>query len=434
MLNLRWTAAVSYLRTSITPVVYTLVAGLCLAGSAAIAAETFPKILSINIGAKNYDDPAYQQAMSKADVVLLAFYPGWQGKPPYKTPWEVVASLKARNPNILVGQYTLLSAAAPYTGTNNANWGLGLKIEQENWWLRDAAGNRATWTTDYGTFDINITKWARPDADGRRFPQWAAGRDMLYYFKRPDFDINYIDLMISHPGVPTADWKRIGTNQKRTDSDVAAAYRQAHMDYVNEMKRYGYNRLIIPNSGGSGLLSYPEYSKQVHGAVLEAIMGLRWSVETNEGWTSAASRYNQAMNHTIAPQIVGFNVWGASNDYRMMRYGLTTTLMHNGYFSYADSAKGYSSTPWFDEFDIELGAAVDRQQPVGSAWQNGVYRRRFENGMVLLNPTNNRATVTIEAGYRKFLGTQDPGVNDGLPATNITLESKDGIVLIRDPG
>jgi hypothetical protein len=38
----------------------------------------------------------------------------------------------------------------------------------------------------------------------------------------------------------------------------------------------------------------------------------------------------------------------------------------------------------------------------------------------------------VEAGFRKLAGHQVSAVNDGQPATRITLGAKDGIILLRD--
>ena len=85
--------------------------------------------------------------------------------------------------------------------------------------------------------------------------------------------------------------------------------------------------------------------------------------------------------------------------------------------------------PWFDEFDFKLGAALTK--PPRSAWKEGVWRRDFERGIVLVNPTKQSVTVALEPGIRRLPGKQAPTVNTGDPVTAVTLEAKDGIVLQR---
>jgi hypothetical protein len=69
---------------------------------------------------------------------------------------------------------------------------------------------------------------------------------------------------------------------------------------------------------------------------------------------------------------------------------------------------------------------------VTSAWQNGVYRRNFQNGIVLVNPKGNGTrTVTLETNYVKIRGTQAPSVNSGATVRTVTLKDRDGIILLR---
>ena len=50
----------------------------------------------------------------------------------------------------------------------------------------------------------------------------------------------------------------------------------------------------------------------------------------------------------------------------------------------------YSSVVWFDEYDFKLGAAISNPPVV--AWKGGVWRRDFERGIVLVNPTTQPVT------------------------------------------
>jgi hypothetical protein len=60
-----------------------------------------------------------------------------------------------------------------------------------------------------------------------------------------------------------------------------------------------------------------------------------------------------------------------------------------------------------------------------------VYRREFDNGVVLVNPKGNGTrTVDVGAGWRRLLGTQDPVHNNGQSVTSVTLNEQDGIILV----
>lgn len=165
---------------------------------------------------------------------------------------------------------------------------------------------------------------------------------------------------------------------------------------------------------------------------MEAVIGASWSMERWKGWEAVMERYRSAIEHTAKPHIVGFNVHGKKDDYQRMRYGLTSCLLDDGYFSYTDVQVGYGSVPWFDEYDVDLGEPVDT--PPVQPWLNGLYRRRFERGVVLVNPGLMTKTVAIEGGYQRLKGVQAPAVNNGTAAASVTLPGKDGIILLKKVG
>jgi hypothetical protein len=295
-----------------------------------------------------------------------------------------------------------------------------------DWWARKTDGSRVQWTAQYHAWDINFTAGSRPDANGRRFPQWLAERDDGVFFKPVSFDLWYCDNVMVRPRV-TADWNRDGTNDDPKAPAVAAGYRAGHRAEWDHIRRIHPGLPLMGNADDE--LSEPEYAGQLEGAFLEALMGKRWSIETWAGWPKAMARYHAVMANTRAPHIVGFNVHGSPTDYRFFRYAYGSCLLDDGYFCFTSAEKGYSSVTWFDEFDFKLGAAIT--EPPASPWQSGVWRRDFEQGLALVNPAKQAVTVTLEPGFSRLQGKQDAATNDGQPVTSVTLQAKDGIILRR---
>lgn len=391
----------------------------------------YPRVMGMNIGAKHYDDPAYQAALSRLDVVILGFYPGWQGRHQKSaTVRESVRAIKAQNPRILIGQYTVLSETQPADDKTSADSDKGRKLDKERWWLLDAKGRRVQWTDKYGAFEVNITKWARPDHVGERYPEWLARRDYSQYFGRvPEFDIWFFDNALSRPAAKRADWDGDGVDDAQTDARIATEYRKGHAAHWLAARNLYPKGIFIGNSDD---VSSPEYSGRLEGVFLEALIGASWSMERWQGWRAVMERYRSAMKHTKSPHIVGFNVHGASDDYQKLRYGLASSLLDDGYFSYTDESRGYGSVVWFDEYDANLGMPVEL--PPIEPWANGVYRRNFQSGTVLVNPEPYPVAVTIEAGYRHIKGKQAPDVNDGSSVKSFVLLGKDGVILLKDRG
>jgi len=211
------------------------------------------------------------------------------------------------------------------------------------------------------------------------------------------------------------------------DPDILAAHREGHVEYWNRIRKLQPKALLIGNTDND--LGNAQWRNQLDGAFLEALMGEHWSIERREGWGKMMERYRAVSQNTRQPRIIGFNVAGAVDDYRFFRYAYTSCLLDDGYFSYTDKARGYSSAPWFDEYDHKLGSALSA--PPAAAWKAGIWRRDFQNGVVLVNPGAESRRVTIEPGLRRLAGKQDAAVNNGSAVGELTLGPRDGIVLRR---
>ena len=377
----------------------------------------------MNIGRKHYDDADYQAKLARLDLVVLGFYKGW--KPDYGMA-KVVQNLKdLGRHHLLVGQYTILNESYD-DPKQRATLEVQKKLNEMNWWARKADGTRVQWTAQYGAWDTNFTLGSKPDDRGRRYPQWLAEWNDRALFQSANFDLWYCDNVFLRPRV-TADWNGDGKDDSPINPAVAAAYRAGHRAEWDYIRRIHPSILLMGNVDGD--LSEPEYAGQLEGAFLEGLMGKSWSIETRAGWPAAMKRYRAAMANTRAPHLVGFNVSGDKSDYRLFRYAFTSCLLDDGFFSFTDRAQGYSSVAWFDEYDFRLGAAIS--QPSLAAWKGGVWRRDFQRGIVLVNPTTQPVTLTLEPGFLRLHGAQAPAVNSGDPATSLVLAAKDGIVLKR---
>ncbi|EKD49794.1 MAG: hypothetical protein ACD_63C00048G0001 [uncultured bacterium] len=60
-----------------------------------------------------------------------------------------------------------------------------------------------------------------------------------------------------------------------------------------------------------------------------------------------------------------------------------------------------------------------------------VWRRNYENAMVLVNPTPISQRVMLNSWHKKIKGRQDPSHNDGKIVKEVTLQPKDAIILKR---
>ncbi|HEY5482869.1 MAG TPA: hypothetical protein VIK31_03530, partial [Propionibacteriaceae bacterium] len=79
---------------------------------------------------------------------------------------------------------------------------------------------------------------------------------------------------------------------------------------------------------------------------------------------------------------------------------------------------GQVGTVWIDDVKLQTSSRPD------------VYRRDYDNGIALVNPTDAAVTVDLGGTFRKIRGTQAPAINDGSLVTAVTLQPRDGIVLL----
>jgi hypothetical protein len=384
----------------------------------------FPRLFAMAFMEQGINRPEIQAQLAKYDIVVLGFRPKW-GQTTHVPIQSVVRSIKKINPDILLGNYSILSeACVEYKDVTKERTAI---LDMQRWWLTKADGSRVSLNPKTCRLEINFTEFSKPDASGRRYPEWAA--DWFYreyYAGVPEFDFWYFDAIRFRTWIKEADWKGIGENQRGDDSALWPIYRKGQAAHFKEAQRLSPDMLFMANTDND--LSSAEYKGVLDAAFLECLMGKPWSLESRNGWQSMMNFYRSIGNNLRAPKTAVFGVCGNPNDYRFFRYAFASSLMGNGYFSFANSDI-YGIPPWFDEYNINLGRAIEI--PPLAPTGGGLYKRTFENGLVLVNPTDKSISFTVPAGYRHIYGPQDSFVNNGQVVTQVSIPGKDGLVLVR---
>jgi hypothetical protein len=112
---------------------------------------------------------------------------------------------------------------------------------------------------------------------------------------------------------------------------------------------------------------------------------------------------------------------------RDVRFGLTTTLLGNGYFAFDFGTTDHAQLWTYDEYMASLGLPKESIAHVDV----GVTQRNFERGRVVVNATDTEQTISLDGDFEKIHGTQDRSINDGSIISEITLAARDGIILLR---
>jgi len=393
----------------------------------------FPRIASVNYGGQqNYDNSAYEAQLAKFNIVIFQVYPGWVGGGT-KTMNQSVEAIKAINPNELVFLYVsnnevTLSGTA-YTALRNT-------ITANHWWLYPSGTSGTPVPSAWaGTTEVNNTLFTKPNSNGDNwvnyYAKWAV---QSYYVPSPAIDGFFTDNVFYQPRV-NGDWNLDGVSDSDTNPTVGQWYREGYGQHFAELKQLMPGKYQIGNVADWGVAgaNLSSLTGVLNGGFIEGLIGYSYSPEAWGSWSEMMRRYRVNMATVIAPQLVIFGQAGVATDYQGVRYGLTSCLMDNGYYQFSLAGKEYTGTFWFDEFNAQLGNATTG--PSTAAWQKGVYRRDFENGIALVNPRGNGVqTVTLETPYKKLSGTQAPSVNNGQTVQTVTLQDRDGIILLRTTG
>ena len=149
---------------------------------------------------------------------------------------------------------------------------------------------------------------------------------------------------------------------------------------------------------------------------------------------------NQILKTASAGKIVILqNYLSSQGDVARRLYYLANYLLVKGSRSYLFY---FASNPleWYPEWQIDLGAPVSTPANVDAlAWQ-GVYRRDFASGVVLLNPSPSAVSVTLPSAMRRVDAQGGGGVpSDGsVPGSlsntavaTLSLEANAGVVLLK---
>lgn len=410
------------------------VAGLATCASAfAFTPPPFPRIGGIQVGGPfNYNDPTYQAELAKQAVTVLEYWPGMTAGG--ESMESVVQAIKGINPNALVFLYTNSDEGYTSGDESVAFAPVTAKMNAMKWWLYPSASSTSPVLSFYGNggYTINNTPYTPKDSSGEDSIDWLTRWFVsTYYTAVPNIDGLFMDNVFTQPRV-SGDWYRNGSDLPNSDPKAQTALQAGYERWFALARQLMPGKYQIGNIatwGQSG--SVPAgYQGMADGGEIEGLIGLSWSIETWGGWQAMEKQYFTVMSSLNSPKLAIFSQWGNPTDYQSMRYGLTSCLMNDGYYSFTNTANGYTGVVWFDEYNANLGTATS--SPPTGAWQKGVWRRDFTNGIALVNPKGN-GTQTVQLGgtFVRIKGTQDPAVNSGQTVTSVTLQDRDGIILLR---
>lgn len=319
----------------------------------------------------------------------------------------------------------------------------------DSFWLRKSGttGRRTSWTSQFGTFDINLTGWAPTNAAGRTAAQelakvWSDNilgtvAGLTHAFVDNLFCKPRNDVLNGAANQDQADWKRSGTPQHNTDADVLTAYRQGQANVMLAHKAQSVGRAKSPNIkvlvNIDSPANFPEAMAGVaEAALLEGVSGYKGWEFANTSGAAALAFLEGPVGKLLAPgDIVPMSFLASATDYQNLRLGFALAKLRDSTI-FCPNITGGTGLEWFDEFDAGFGSAVDVQQSAPTA--SGLYVRRWQGACVVVNATAYPITThELDAeGWHKLAGTQDPTHNDGTSVTaGLTVPPMDGFILVK---
>lgn len=419
-------------RQALTAVAATAALATC-ASALAFTAPPFPRVGGIQIGAPfDYNDTSYQAALAKQSVMILNYYPGLA--PGGESMDSIVQAIKSINPNALVFLYTNTDEGYTSGDQSIAFSAVANKMNAMKWWLYPNTGSTSPVPSFFnnGGFTINNTPYTPKDSNGDDSIDWLTKWFTSNYGSQvPHIDGLFMDNVFLQPRV-SGDWYRSGNDLQASDAKAGSAIQAGYERWFNLAHQLMPGKYQIGNiaTWGQSAAVPSDYRDIADGGVLEGMIGLSWSIENWGGWQAMMTQYSRVMSSLRAPKLAIFNQWGNPTDYQSFRYGLASCLMNDAYYAFTSNSNAYHGVVWFDEYNAKLGQATSA--PPTGAWQKGVWRRDFANGIALVNPKGNGPqTVQLGGTFVKIKGSQAPSVNSGQTVTSVTLQDRDGIILLR---
>lgn len=292
------------------------------------------------------------------------------------------------------------------------------------WWLRNADGDRiSNWPQ---TYMLNLSDLAPVNSQGQAYsdylPEFVSERlvssglwDGVFYDNTWG-DVSWVT------GSLDLNLDRRVENQTETDRAWAAGFTKM----LEKTRLLTSSNFIIVGNGRI----YNPYQPLLNGMMLENFPS---SWENGGTWSGSMSSYSKLPKQNIQPSLPIINVYNSlQSNYRLMRFGLTSTLLGDGFYSYDASVTNHGQLWWYDEYDINLGVA---QSPAVNLlgknnWQASLWRRDFQNGIALVNSTSKtQSYIFYREEFEAINGQQDRVINNGRRLNQITLAPSDGVIL-----
>ena len=360
----------------------------------------FPRIANCyGVGLTPDSTPQDIEEVARFDLLIGGVWCNWADEQQRQKLARNLAAVREKNPHIIVLDF---SSSAPYADPGDKTF------PPSGWLLQPDGQHILGWP---GTEMIDLTKPEVID--------WLVNRSVVSIRDR-GFDGTFIDCM----GSGFDSWAcNIATGQPyQVDADgdgkpddrawLDRAWVQAKTELSRRVRdAIGPDRVFMTNQAGDWGFPY------MNGILLEDYLdyvlagGMDWDRVLRDylHWTEASHRPNVTTIVSSSGIEPPFDPWRSMaaadreallergrNLRDRMRFGLATTLMGDGYYAYDLHTRWRGQRWWYPEYDAPLGYPKGRAERQA----DGTWRREFDGGAVIVNPTPFDAEVCFPRRHR----------------------------------
>jgi hypothetical protein len=300
------------------------------------------------------------------------------------------APLRALKSGFLVLHYHLAiwqSAPAVMFIIDGRTWGNDFPEvnAHESWFWHDPAGRRVASTGDKKLL-MNIG-----DADFARY--WTAS--ILDQVRKGDYDGVFADsaspALLQEQARSDPRLARRGARDARIPELQGRTYIDAWHTFMSALDRSlaAAGVPLIPNTGPFITTWDTTRYDLTAGVFVEGFADPRFS---EADWRASTDRLlDLAAGKKI---IILQNYLQSTADLARRRYYLANYLLVRGDRTYIEY---FAKTPleWYPEWTLDLGKAINTGRTAADLKSAGVYRREFERGVALVNPSNSGVTIAL---------------------------------------
>jgi len=358
---------------------------------------------------------------------------------------DLIDAIRVYNPNFIMLQYRLgvrdSGGQVPFIHNNSWSSDWATINSHEDWFVHDSQGNRV-----YQLYGGNIREYVM-DISGQINGNTTSG------WKEFWSSAVQADVIASHGDGVFADSSQLpyAIPSDLWDSPLGSPPHTAYITHLNAFYAYTYqrfnaaNQYFIPNIGGltTTLDTTTGYYTDVHGAMVEGA----GTKSSNGDWKLQQNRtLNLIRNDKI---YIAQNIPDDTNiPDRVWQLANFLLIRHERSFLNINGSEGQLS--WYPEYDLDIGEPLDKTVPAnidGRRFSSGIYFRRYQEGLVLVNPTSAALSFPLSASDPHLLATPFGGgaiLGDGtiahpmgwtydLEGSSITLQPWTAAILVPEP-